>query len=141
MLHSPSNAPYIGENYGRSTIASLCGFMTYRYLYMCCKGADKLNNSDYIADLNDLSEHHKNNCYIDYFVRQESLEESLIEGLSKIIKLTDEQKNIIYQDRKTNASSRPLSINDYYDQTSIDLVAKRDALVIDKFDYKFPSFQ
>ena len=50
-----------------------------------------------------------------------------------------EEKKLILDAKRSNASLRSLSILDYYDSESIDLIGHRDRLLIDKFNYSPPS--
>ena len=139
LVHSPKNSRDLGEGYGATKINTLCGFMTYRYLYLCCKNVKDLQTPGVISNYADLVKYENNNCYIDYFIPQESLEDSLCEAVEKVRSLTHEEKCRIYGAKKTNSSKRSLIISDYYDAESIELVGTRDRLLIDKFGYLPPS--
>ena len=112
--------------------------MSYRYLYLCCSESRKLNNPKLISNYNDLVQFEKKACYIDFFIRQESLEDNFCRAVERIRPLTQEEKDEIWDAKKTNASKRPLVISDYYDKESIDLVRSRDRLLIEKFGYAPP---
>ena len=139
LLHDPRRANQLGEGYGNTTITGFCGFMTYRYLYLCCQNAKHLNDARVIGNYSDLVRFERTNCYIDFFVRQESLETDLCSAIEKIRQLTMEEKKLILDAKRSNASLRSLSILDYYDSDSIDLIGHRDRLLIDKFNYSPPS--
>lgn len=139
LMHNPINSHFLGEGYGDTEITGLCGFMTYRYLYLCCQNIRKLKNSRLISNYADLLQFENNNCYIDFFVRQESLENDLCEAVEKVRPLTLEEKELIYGAKKTNTSKRSLLISDYYDKESIELIGSRDRLLIDKFCYSPPN--
>lgn len=138
LIHNSNNAHILGEGYGNSAITNLCGFMTYRYLYLCCRNVRELNNSKLISNYADLARFEKDNCYIDYFIRQEALEDTLCKAVEQIRPLTQEEKEFIYSAKKTNTSERKLLVSDCYDKESIELVRDRDQLLIDKFDYSPP---
>lgn len=138
LIHTPSNVHWLREDYGNSVIAGFCGFMSYRYLYLCCSNPNGLKNKKIISNYTDLVQFEKKNCYINFFIRQESLEDNFCEAVEKIRPLTQEEKDEIFGAKKTNASKRPLAVSDYYDQESIDLVYNRDRLLIEKFNYMPP---
>jgi hypothetical protein len=138
LMHDPRNSHFVREGYGQTAIAHLCGFMTYRYLGLCCRNVMELNNPRLISNYADLVRFENDNCYIDFFIRQESLEDDLCKAIEKLCPVTHEEKELIYNAKKTNASKRSLSISDYYDKESIELIASRDRLLIEKFDYLPP---
>jgi len=138
LIHNPKYSRFLGEGYGDTNIYNFCGFMTYRYLYLCCDNIGEIRNSREIVNYEKLIEFEKNNCYIDFFIRQETLEDSLCEVIEKIRPLTESERELIYKAKKTNTSKRKLSISDYYDKESIELIANRDRLLIEKFNYSPP---
>lgn len=139
LIHEPNNSRYIDEDYGRTAIYSFCGFMTYRYFYLCCSDTEKLKSSKLISNFTDLARFDNENCYINFFVRQEALEETLIQAIENVRLLTQEEKEIILTAEKTNVSQRNLLITDYYDGESIDLIQNRDRFLIEKFNYTPPN--
>jgi len=127
LVLNPNNSHWLGEDYGNTVITNLCGFMTYRYLYLCCSNVRELKNSNFISNFSDLVQFEKSNCYIDYFIRQESLEDDLCKVVEKVRPLTQEEKDLIYDSRKKNISKRSLFISDYYDKESIELIRLRES--------------
>lgn len=91
-----------------------------------------------ISNYTDLVKFENNNCYIDFFIRQESLEDDLCEALEKVRPLIHEDKELIYNYKKTNTSLRPFCVSDYYDKESIELISSRERLLIEKFNYSPP---
>lgn len=138
LVHDPKNSHFLGEGYGNTAITNLCGFMTYRYLYLCCRSVEKMNDSGFISDFKDVVQFESDNCYIDFFIKQESLEEDLCEAIQKVRLLTQNERDRILGIGKINTSKRSLLISDYYDKESIELIRSRDSLLIEKFDYSFP---
>lgn len=138
FIHTPNNARWLGEGYGTSAIIGFCGFMSYRYLCLCCTEPRSLNNPKLISNYTDLVRFEKNACYIDFFIRQESLEDDFCRGVERVKVLTQEEKDGIWDAVKTNPSKRPFVVSDYYDKESIELIHSRDKLLIEKFDYAPP---
>jgi hypothetical protein len=138
LIQNRNNSYFLGEGYGNTAITNLCGFMTYRYLYLCCRNVRELDDAELISSYKDLHQFENNNCYIDFFIRQESLEDDLCEAIEKLRPLTQENRKLIYGAKKINASKRSLSISEYYDDESIELIRNRDRLLIERFDYSPP---
>ena len=138
LIHNPNNARWLGESYGSSAITGFCGFMTYRYLHLCCSESSNLKNPRLISNHTDLVRFEKKACYIDFFIRQESLEENFCKVVESIRPLKQEEKDEIWDAKKTNTSKRPLAFSHYYDKDSINLIYSRDRLLIEKFDYMPP---
>lgn len=138
MIHDPANAHRLGEGYGNTSICQNCGFMTYRYLYLCCTNLEDIMNIGELYSYESLVDFDNKNCYIDHFVRQEALEDSLCEVLEHIRPLSDEDRALIYGAGRSNTSRKTLTISDYYDDESTGLVLSRDRLIVDKFGYEPP---
>lgn len=138
FIHDPNSGRWLGEGYGRTMLPTFTGFMTYRHLYLCCRNFKRYANSGKFTCYEDLEKFDRSNCYIDYFVRQESLESDICKVIQKIKPLSEENRRIIYSQEKTKTSERVLSISDYYDEETIALVGRRDKLLIDKFGYSPP---
>jgi hypothetical protein len=121
--------------YGKSPISKAGGLMTFRYFTLCTKNGENVDKS--VSTLEALRNYDKQNCFIDYFVRNASLAEDLIKAIEGCgIELDDEKKKIIREAKRTNVSSRPHGPEHYYDDASTQLVARREKFIIEKFGYK-----
>jgi len=138
LVHNSNNSHIMSGRYRFTAITDLCGFMTLRYLRLCCRNVRELDNPRLISNYTDLVQFDKNNCFVGFFIRQESLEDDLCEAVEKGRPLTQEEKELIYGAKKINISKRSFLISDYYDEESIELIRNRDRLLIDKFDYSPP---
>lgn len=107
------------------------GLMSYRYLSLFCRMMPPENAN--------FAEFAAKNCYIDYFIKCETLADDLCHIVQKFQPLTPATEKIIRQTTQTNISPRPLPIADYYDSLSIDLVRKYDRIIVDKFNYQPPN--
>ncbi len=123
--------------YNKSNITDLCGLYTYLYLRLCCKNPKVLRRQP-PSKIETIKQFDKENCYIDYFIFQENLEETLCEALSQIRPLTDEEHDLIYSHKKTNTSKRHHKITQYYDDETRQIIADREKFMIEKFNYTFP---
>lgn len=136
LLHSHKNYGRLGE--GDYSVDQHIGLMTHRYLCLYCRYNEQPKPIDF-SRFERLRQFDKQACYIDFFIRQEALAESLCVVLEKIRTLTATEKQLIVNARKVNTSIRTLPLSDYYDQASIDLIRERDRLMIEKFDYSPPT--
>ena len=143
FIHDSENSPLLGEGYASSNTGTFCGFMTFRYLRHCCLVDSKmyalnvadLDNLQSIKTIEDIFDFNNKKCFVDYFFRQELLEQSLVKGISRICNLNQEQIDMINNLEKTNTSIRPLSISQYYDEDTVELISKRDRFIVEKFNY------
>lgn len=119
-------------------LATLCGPMTFRYLNLCCQNMEDIPRLQALSSYQDLVQFDRDNGYIDYFIRQESLEDDFCEAIEKVRPLTSEEKERVYSAQKTNTSERSKTLADYYDEETIELVRTWDRFLIEKFDYSFP---
>lgn len=133
LIHDPNYRPRLGKEFGITS--NHYGFMTHRYLKLCCQNTASLSTEPTISNHRDLLSFDQKNCYINFFIKQESLEEDLIKAIEKVHPLSEEEKNYIYNAKKTNTSKRSMAISDYYDSESIELIRQRDKLLVDKFAY------
>lgn len=135
MINDPSTFHDIGEGYGASSVSSIAGVLTYRFLTLfCCAQGEPMSE---FTDYSDLENFERDRSFIDYFIRNENLEDDLFEALDSIgLDISDAAKKATRAAPKTNTSSRKRSTSYYYDAYSIDLVAQRDKLIVDKFGYE-----
>lgn len=138
MISEPDNAYNIDEGYGNSTISKSVGFMTYRYLYLTCLDFKKDNKSVINNGYSGLEKYDSEHCSVDYFIRQENLEDDFCKAMGSFIPLDKSKTEMIYGAKKVNTSKRKFPMANYYDQETIDLVSSRDQLIIDKFGYQPP---
>jgi hypothetical protein len=123
------------SGYGKSPISRAGGLMTFRYFTLCTKNGETVDKT--VSSLDALRSYDKEHCFIDYFVRNESLSEDLIKAVEGCgVALDDDKKQVIRGAKKTNASSRPHGPEHYYDAESVQLVARREKFIIEKFGYK-----
>lgn len=148
LLHGSNPRDRSWQDDGYYPVSHQIGLMTYRYLFVHCRypinAQSKPVNSNWNAnpDFSRFEQLHafdQQACYIDYFIRQETLTENLCAAVEKIRPLSAAEKTMIVNADKTNASLRPLPLIDYYDQASLDLIGARDRLIIDKFNYQPPA--
>jgi hypothetical protein len=123
------------SGYGKSPISRAGGLMTFRYFALCTKNGENVDKA--VSTLEALRSYDQANCFIDYFVRNESLSDDLIKAVEGCgVDLDDDKRKVIRDAKKTNVSSRPHGPDHYYDDASKQLVARREKFIIEKFGYK-----
>lgn len=139
MLHDENCWSDLGEGYGRTRVSQVAGLYTYRYakLFSCMK--DQSERLDAISTFDELVAHDRQNCFVDHFIRNETLESDLFLALeSSGLVIPDDLKSGIVARARTNTSSRRAGADDYYDGETQRLVAARDRLIVDRFGYRPP---
>lgn len=131
----------LGEGFGFSPVCSHSGLLTYRYLKLFTHLDQWLYSDKRLATKENLQGIYQSTVFVNRFIRNESLEQDLIEALECAgIQLTDSQKAFIAEnrDKKTNTSQR-MSTEFYYDKEAIDLIKDRESLVIALHGYEAPT--
>ena len=134
MINDEATYHDIGEGYGSSPVSPHAGILTYRFLRLfCCAENEPL---DYFDNYEELASFENNKSFIDYFIRNESLEEDLFCALDSFgLEIPIDAKQQAQSSPKTNTSSRKRDTSFYYDAASRDLIQRRERLIIDKFNY------
>lgn len=140
MLNNKSFWYDVGQGYGVSNISHIAGLLTFRYLKLFCCKKETISGLKKILTYEKLLKFENENCFIDYFIRNESLEEDIFKILNLIkINISEKQKKEIMNQPKTNRSSRRFDTSYYYDDKSENLVLSREKLIVEKFGYTPPS--
>ena len=135
MIHDANNKYDIGEGYGGTEISRHAGLLTYRYMMLFCKNINSIPDTS-INSTKSIGEFIQKNILINFWIKNENLENDLIEAikLSGHV-LNEEQIMQIKFAKKTNTSNRNRRISYYYDVETMDLVKKRERVIIDMHDY------
>ncbi|MBT9597770.1 MAG: hypothetical protein IV094_17445 [Vitreoscilla sp.] len=127
----------VEAGFAQSPIGKIGGLMTFRYFNLFVRGADKIPPT--ISTQEGLRSFEAEHLVLSHIIRQDALSEDLVKALDRSgVSLTDEQRKKIYDAKPTNKSSRPHGFEHYYDAASVDLVARREKFIIDKFGYQRP---
>lgn len=138
LMYNPSRFKDFFEGYSESSINKFAGLMTYRYSYFFMKDFFQTKNFKCIKTFDELREFDKKNNILDFMIKTESLESDFIEMLEKFgYKLGKETTNQILRGGKTNVSKHNKS-SFYYNEETINLVAEKEKLIIEKYNYKPP---
>ena len=124
-----------GSGYGLSSIHNFSGQLTYRYLLLYSKKTDKLFKKS-ISNIEDLKRFDENQNILNYTIKNENLENNFFKFLDQLkIEINLNEKKSISTLKRTKKSSRSTNFLEYYDQECLDIVAKREKLIIDKYNY------
>lgn len=140
MLHDETYWADVGEGYWRCAMNRFAGLLTYRYmkLFTCKKG--ELGGLRTISTPEQLAEHERKNCFIDHFIRNESLESDLLAALKLTqIEIPRNATAEMMSRPRTNTSSKRHGSRYYYDTETEKLVGDRESIIIEKFGYVAPS--
>jgi hypothetical protein len=124
----------VDPNMAKSPIGKIAGLMTYRYFSLYVRGASDIPVT--VGTQEGLRAFEAGNSFVHHVIRQDSVTEDLIKALDRSgIALTDEQRKMIYD---TKANGRPARIERFYDEESVELVARREKFIIERFGYQRP---
>jgi hypothetical protein len=136
MIHDEKCMADIGEGYEACPVSRVAGLMTFRYLKLFCTKSNEHNMLNDLLTIEQIKEYEQKNCFINHFIRNETLEADLFHGLRNCgVEIPEKIKLDVLSRPKTNTSSRKNCPEHYYDTKSANLVAEREALIIEKFGY------
>lgn len=140
LLHDPNYFYAVGDGYGAFQANKDCGLLTHRYLKLFCTKAHENDRLNALRSGDQIAEYEAATCFIDHFIRNESLEDDLLRALEKSgASVSAEAAMEIRARPKTNPSSRSKGPEFYFDAGTEQLVADRDKLLVQKFGYRPPS--
>jgi hypothetical protein len=138
-VFDPWHSRDLGENYANSTLHSFAGLLTYRYTLLFAADVESLFSPDGIRTLQALRDFDRRQNILHLIIRTESLEEDLITVLKSVGHQVDGQAVARVRTAPRTNTSRHRRTADYYDAETIDLVARREALIVEKYGYSPPS--
>ena len=141
MVYDPSRRYDLGEGYAQSTIWKQTGLLTYRYLWLYSRNIEFLKSNKLIQNYNEISEIDTKENLLYCTIKTESLEYDLLKCLDLCgYTLTSDQKEkiLLGSQEKLNISIHKKPIF-YYDEETIELVRKKERLIISKYNYSGPS--
>lgn len=127
------------ELYAKSSISSFAGILTYRYVRLYCDKLKTLYGNE-IDSIKKLASFDSLNNQLDFTIKVENISSDLLAALKLCdVKLPNNGIEELYQSSKTN-SSKHLETREYYTDETIDLIYKREKLIVDKYNYSFNGF-
>lgn len=126
----------VEDGFFDSPISPISGLMTFRYFTLFCDEGAQV--PDTIKSLKALKAYEAEHCFVKHIVRNETLAEDLIKIVQECgEKLSPDDMAVIREAPATNTSVRKHARSHYYDDIAVDLVAKREKFMIEKFGYKY----
>jgi hypothetical protein len=127
----------VEPGFAQSPISKIGGLMTYRYFHLYVRGAAHIPVT--IGRQEGLRSFEAEHLAAAHIIRQDSLTEDLVQALERSgVALTDAQRKMIYDAKPAGKASRSLGIERFYDEASVDLVARREKFIIERFGYQRP---
>ncbi len=140
-MHDPAIALQLHKNYASFAYRYTTGFCTYLYLYLYSLRHAWLYCDPESGDTARLRDRDEEQNMIQRFVRAEALEQELNAALIAAGVPPDTVRRVIERSLstgRTNPTLRERRLAYYYDAETVDLVARRDALIIGKHGYQPP---
>jgi len=121
------------SGFGDSKVPDAIGFLTYRYLNLYTHDFKKKIGD--IKDFQQVREFDTQNNFLDFYIRNEHLEDDFRTLMKKVGTDENTVKEMLKLP-KTNRSQRK-DYREYYDKEMIELVREKDRLIIEKHGYTF----
>ncbi|MFO8049795.1 MAG: hypothetical protein R6U29_12235 [Desulfosudaceae bacterium] len=139
QVMDPARKWDLGDFYALSPVSECAGFMTFRYLYLYSDTVRPLFCRGRINTLERVRAFDRGHTVLDDTIRVEELETDLIRILTACdIPLNDHQLDYIHSIGRTNVSRKQQEPGSYYDAETIELVRRKERLIIDKYKYSVP---
>lgn len=139
MMHDESYMRDIGEGYSKCALRHTAGLLTYRYLKLFSTKASEERRLNDLTTKSRIEAWDADQTFVRAFIRMEALEADLYRVLKNhSTTLTEERQASINALSRTNTSSRERNLSHYYDPDTVALVADREQLIINKFNYSAP---
>lgn len=139
MMHDESYMQDIGEGYSNCALRHAAGLMTYRYLKLFSTKAGEASRLNGLSTKSLIEAWDADQTFVGAFIRMEALEADIFRVLENHdATFTEERQKNIKSLPKTNTSSRNQNLKHYYDPDTVALVADREQLIINKFNYTAP---
>jgi len=127
----------VEPGFAQSPISKVGGLMTYRYFHLYVRGAEHIPVT--IGTQEGLRTFEAQHLVAKHIIRQDSLTEDLVQALEHIgVSLTDAQRKMIYDAKPSGKAAKSLGIERFYDEASLELVARREKFIVDRFGYQRP---
>ena len=139
IVLDPRRAHDLPQDYGSSTLSRYAGFLTYRYARLYAADVQPLFPPLGLQTLDELRKFDDRQNIVNLMIRTESLEDDLIRVLRMAgHEITEAAETRIRAAQRTNTSEHGPT-REYYDKETIDLVARREAFIIQKYGYTPPA--
>lgn len=136
-MMDPRYKTHLPLRYGNPSIMDYAGLLTYRYVHLFCRGPQPQLGGG--RSVEDLVEYDRERCFITHFIRNERLEEDLLEALRACgVYVGAEAEARVLSAGRTNTSSRRRPASFYYTPETAALVARKEKVLVERFGYSAP---
>jgi len=138
-MYAPRTRFSLPKDYHEYNLSEFAGYYTHRYALLHLRNYYKKDVRKMISSYNDLFEYDRENSILDHVIRTESIEEDLVNVLRLCGYDSPEIERRIVGSRgsKTNKSQH-MGTGFYYNEETIQLVAERERLIVEKYGYEPP---
>jgi hypothetical protein len=140
-IFSPPRRYDIGEGYGFSQLWPWAGLLTFRYLKLYAHDVGPLYQDPALSTLEGAREFDHVKNVLAAVIRTEFLEQDFVAALSSLgLQPSAEQRQqILAFERAPTNTSHHAPTAQYYDDETSALVANRERLIIEKYNYRPPT--
>lgn len=140
LIYAPQRKKDLGEGYPECSISEFAGIMTYRYCKVHMRDFLLGENQKILKDIDSLREFDKTHNILDFTIRNESLEDEVVRALQLVgYNINEKTINLIYNSAGDKTfKSKHYEPSFYYDEETINLVAEKEKLIIEKYSYTQP---
>lgn len=135
MILDSDSRYLIGNGYGFSSISSFAGLLTFFYLEKFVRSPEILFEGR-ICDMQALEKFDWQDCAVTEFIRLESLKDDFLRVMHDAGYDSCDFEEL--KGKNKNSSSRRKDITYYYDESTVQLVAKKEDFIIKKHGYSIP---
>lgn len=141
-VHDPAVINAIGEAYAGYTLCQCAGLLTQRFMRLfCCPAGEMARLSD-LSNTESVREFIESSCFVEEFLRNESLEEDLLSLCRRHnIATAEDLSRATDVLGRTNASSRRGGAVDFFNQETAALIMERDGVIVSRFGYVPPVWE
>jgi hypothetical protein len=141
LMSDPASCFELSEEYGQSAISRLAGLMTFRYMWLYSLDRKSLLEPNAFEDIESLRDFDSRHNIMQAVIRIEHLEDDFLSAVARAgYALTPAHMDFVFEQRANKRNqSRRLPSAKYYDSQTIDIVEKREALIIGKYGYMTPT--
>lgn len=137
-IHDPRYIDSLDHYCAESPYNEVAGLYSLHFLDLCCRRPGKGIAGE--AGIDSLRRHVAENCYVDYFIHNENLEQDLLGALAHCgVTVTEQQRQRICSAPRTNAAPANRPLAEHYTDELVELIATRDRIITEKFSYSPPA--
>jgi hypothetical protein len=140
LMFDPERAHELLAPYGRTPLRFHGGFMSFRYFWLLARDRGELEQAGMVDSPDAIREFDRTRTVHDDMIRIEELESELRRVLDRAgYELTPEQDAVLHERCRQKSNVSPhLGVAEYYDDESLELVATRERVLIERYGYQVP---